>query len=289
MALALNLFKGIPFSFTAHGTGDIFFKPVLLQEKIKHAAFVMPVSIYNRKYLDSYTDFKYSRKFKVVYNGVDDLEIENVVGKLSENIGLRNIRSGRIRIASVGTLYNLKGHGTLIKACRLLKDRGHQVECDIIGDGPRREGLRILINELELDDNIRIRGYLPLRTVYQILANSDIFALLSEIGVNGRRDGLPTVILEAMLMSLPVVSTSVSGIPEMVIHGETGFLSHERDAAGAADAIEALIKDEKQRLGLGMAGRRRVLQVFNLKRNMEKKIETFLRICESGSNTVITH
>ncbi|HSE95390.1 MAG TPA: glycosyltransferase, partial [Methylomirabilota bacterium] len=103
----------------------------------------------------------------------------------------------------------------------------------------------------------------PLREVYASMMDADIFALLSEIDVDGFRDALPTVILEAMGQGLPVVSTWVSGIPEMVAHGTTGFLVPERDAERAADSMAALLDDVELRRSMGAAGTRKLHEEFD--------------------------
>ena len=100
--------------------------------------------------------------------------------------------------------------------------------------------------------------------------------LLSNISISGFRDGFPTVILEAMHCSLPVVSTWISGIPEMVINGKTGFLVHERDSLAAADALEKLIKDQDMRMNYGLAGKQRAMILFSLKNNIEQYLRLLL-------------
>ncbi len=266
MALAASRFLGISFSFSAHASGDIFVKPILLPEKLAQASFVVAVCEYSKKYLDSVTGYKYSGKIFRVYNSIDISEPEKLMGI---TLGGKEELEGshdEIRIVSVGRLLGCKGFGTLIMSCNFLKERGYEITCEIIGEGPDLEIFRNLTWQLGLQNQVFFAGSLPLREVYQALAKADIFALLSEIHLNGYRDAFPTVVLEAMVMSLPVVSTWVSGIPEMVIHGKTGLLVHERDAIEAAKALEILIKNDKMRLEFGRAGRQRVLQIFNLRK-----------------------
>jgi len=100
--------------------------------------------------------------------------------------------------------------------------------------------------------------------VYHAMRAADVFVLLSEIGVNGYRDGFPTVILEAMAMALPVVATWISGIPEMVEDQLTGILVPERDPSAAAAAIRRLIQDPGLRAQMGSAGKERVTRLFSL-------------------------
>jgi glycosyltransferase involved in cell wall biosynthesis len=280
MGLAASHFLGISFSFTAHASEDIFVKPVLLEEKIKHATLVVGGSEYSKKYLDSVTGYKYSHKLHYVYNGVEISEPERFLAQKLQRQDTSNIFPRRFRIISVGSLVGCKGHATLIKACKILKERGHEIECKIVGDGPEQRTLSKLIKEYKLDDILMITGYIPLSDVYEELAKADIFSLLTEIHINGYRDGFPTVILEAMLMSLPVVSTWISGIPDMVINGETGFLVHEREPVAAADAIEKLITDEQMRQRMGKAGRQRVLALFDSNKNIDSLVHLFYQYCQ---------
>jgi glycosyltransferase involved in cell wall biosynthesis len=169
----------------------------------------------------------------------------------------------------------MKGHGTLIEACRLVRQHARDVRCDIIGAGPEQAALAALITENGMDDTVRLRGPLSLRDVYAALGDADVFTLLSEIGVDGYRDGFPTVILEAMAAGLPVVSTWISGTPEIVVHEETGLLVPERDASAAADALERLLGDERLRRRMGAAGRRRVEERFQLDRSADRLAALF--------------
>jgi glycosyltransferase involved in cell wall biosynthesis len=166
-------------------------------------------------------------------------------------------------------LIGCKGFATLIKALRILEERGKPGECRIIGEGGEQKTLEGLIREWGLTDRISLTGSLPLHQVYEALREADVFVLLSEIHEDGFRDGFPTVVLEAMAMSLPVVATRISGIPEMVIHEETGLLVEERDAAGAAEAIERLMSAREWGARLGEAGRKRVAEKFALDRSIE--------------------
>lgn len=262
MALAINLYAGTPFSFTAHASGDIFVRPLLLDEKVAASSFIVPVCNYSRKYLDSVTGYKYSDKLHRIYNGIDTAEAPRFINSQRDFNGRDNIGGDLFRIVSVGSLWGPKGHATLIKACKILLEKGYPIKCQVIGEGPERSVLSHLIRVNELEESVTIAGYMPLKEVYRSLAQAHVFALLSEVHVSGMRDGFPTVILEAMAMGLPVVSTWMSGIPEIVIHEETGLLVHERDVEGAASALETLIADHELRVRLGLAGRDRVTRMF---------------------------
>lgn len=268
VALSANLFDGIPFSFTAHASGDIYMRPVLLCEKIARADFVIPSCDYNRSFLDAVTSYEYTSKLVRIYTGVDPDE----AGRLCRQAAAESRPAGTIDvpsetgeaplIASVGSLVPMKGHATLLKACAELREREVAFRCEIVGGGPERPTLENLLQTLELEDSVSLLGPKSLRETYGVLRRAVVLAHLSEIDVDGYRDGFPTVILEAMTLGLPVVTTWVSGNPESVEHGVTGILVHERNVGRAADALELLLGDQELRRRMGAAGRARVEERF---------------------------
>lgn len=279
MALVANIYAGYSFSFSAHASGDIYVDAVLLEEKMHRAASVVAVCEYNRRYLDSVTGFKYSDKLLRIYNGVDLKEPEEIGG--STRGSDESPEERRARVLSVGSLVRMKGHATLILACKLIKERGYEFACEIIGEGPERGVLERLIRESGLEGHVRLAGAQPLRMVYKALDKADVFVLLSEIDIDGFRDGFPTVILEAMAMSLPVVSTWVSGIPEMIEPGVTGVLVPERDVRAAADAIAGLLDQEGLRQAMGSAGRKKLEAQFNATDSADLRALVLRKIAES--------
>lgn len=256
IGLAASMFLGLPFSITVHASDDIFVKPVLLEEKLSRACFIVADSEYALRYADSITDYRHSPKFHRIYNSFDLNGGDSSGLRLTPPSETETCRVASTRIVSVGSLVGCKGHATLLNACRILKQRGHRFLCQIAGDGEDREFLLNLIEKWDLEHSVELLGCLPLDSVYALLNQSKVFALLSEIQVSGYRDGLPTAILEAMAFGLPVVSTYISGISEVVTDGQTGFLVPERDPIAAADALERLILDEELRERLGSEGRR---------------------------------
>ena len=135
--------------------------------------------------------------------------------------------------------------------------------------------LRRLVGDLGLEERVFLLGAKSLRDVYRSLALADVFVHLAQIGEDGYRDGFPNVVLEAMAMRLPVISTWVSGIPECVQDGETGYLVHERDPDASADAIERLLRDPDLRSRQGMAGRSRLDEYFRLDRMIDQLVQLF--------------
>lgn len=276
MALAMNLYGNVPFSFSAHASGDIYVEPRLLGRKVQRARFVIAVCEYNRRYVDAVTGYRYADKIHRVYNGIDVAEPEAVLDQESvTSTSEESEESGTLHILSVGSLVARKGHGTLIEACAVLRGRGHSLRCEIVGEGSDRPTLERLIERHELDGSVQLLGARSLGEVYRLLWQADVFALLSEIGLSGHRDGFPTVILEAMAAGVPVVSTWISGTPEMVLDGVTGILVPERNVEAAADAIERLMRDREGRRRMGRLGRQRVEEEFALKRSLAQLARLF--------------
>ena len=281
VGLAASLLSGVPFSFTAHASGDIFVRPVLLERKVRRARFVACVCDYSRRYLDSVTGFLYSDKLRTVPNGIDGWELQ-----LADRLRSEAQRPGsgrRLRIVSVGSLVGCKGYGTLLEACATLRDRGRDFELLVLGEGPGRAEFDRLVARYRLAGVVRAPGAASHDEVYVALASSEVFALMAETHVAGYRDGFPTVILEAMAVGLPVVSTSISGIPEAVVDGETGLLVRERDPRSAADAIERLLLDAGLRQRMGTAARQRVCERFSAERSTATLRELLRRDRFAGS------
>ena len=178
-----------------------------------------------------------------------------------------------LQIVAVGSLNEKKGHEYLIQACDLVRRQGIPFQCDIIGGGSRENALRRLIHEMELDGYVTIHGALTHEAILETYGRADIFALACVVAADGDRDGIPVALMEAGIAELAIVSTAVSGIPELVRHEETGLLVPERDAAALADAIVRLSQDPKLRQALGVNARQLVLAEFSSDRLADQLIE----------------
>src|SRR5204863_857427 len=178
-----------------------------------------------------------------VYNGLD----------LSE-FGRADFSSVPPLLISVGRLIPKKGFGDLIRACALLAERGKSFRCEIIGEGPLENDLRNEIAQHGLQRFVMLAGTKPQSELRRRLAAANVFVLSSVIDPEGGMDNLPTVIMEAMATALPVVSTNIGGIPEMVIENETGFLVQPGEAVAMADAIEKNVGAPSVARRLGTSG-----------------------------------
>ena len=167
-----------------------------------------------------------------------------------------------LRLVSIGRLIEFKGFQHLIGTCGILKRRGIAVDMRIIGEGPMRPNLEERIVKENLEDTVKLLGVRSQDEIKRELAGADLFVLASIFDSIGASDILPTVVTEAMACRLPVVSTTVTGIPEMVAHGETGLLVEPMEEEAMANAIGELANDPERRRKMGEAGRKRAETLF---------------------------
>jgi glycosyltransferase involved in cell wall biosynthesis len=244
---------GFPFSFTAHAQDFMFDlgSHELLAEMARESEFVVAVSEFSRGLLCEQCPDS-AHKIVRIFNGIEVGDFKPVPVKIRQPL----------RIVSIGRLIEFKGFQHLIGACGVLKRQGIPVQLRIIGDGPMRPDLEARIAEEDVADTVTLLGVRTQEEVKRELADCDVFALASIFDTVGASDILPTVITEAMASHLPVVSTTVTGIPEMVVHGETGLLVEPADDAALAAALAELAADPAKRDRMGTAGRLRAEQLF---------------------------
>jgi glycosyltransferase involved in cell wall biosynthesis len=254
------LLAGIPFTFTAHAN-DIFQQGILLKQKAARAKKVIAISEYNREYLVSRG--VESEKVAVVRCGV----------RLPETLGERGKGDGRLRIGSLGRLVEKKGMDTLIAACRLLADDGVDFSLRIAGSGPQEGLLREQVADLSLADRIRFEGTLRHDLALDWLRGLDIFALACRLDPAGDMDGIPVVLIEAMACGTPVISTRISGIPELIEHDVSGILSKPGDASSLAAGLQRMAVDPELRLRLAENGRKRVAGEFSRDLNVQRLMD----------------
>jgi colanic acid/amylovoran biosynthesis glycosyltransferase len=275
-AMAAEL--GVPFSFTAHAH-DIYHHSVdrsRLAVAMALAEFVVTVSDANRTFLQNVVaaERRWANVLRL-YNGVD-------LSQLHPS-GLQPIPG---RIVSVGRLVAKKGLTHLVEACRQLRLAGRRFECVIVGEGEEREALERQIASGGLDRDVLLAGALSHRDTLDLLKSAAICALPCVIAPDGDRDGLPTVLLEALALGVPVVSTAVSGVPEIVENGRTGLLVPPADAGALKIAMDALLASADLRVRLAANGRERAEAEFSLSANVARLSAVFLAASASASQEV---
>ncbi len=250
MAVAGQL--GVPFSFTSHAV-DLFVRPAWLCETLRAAAFHTTISHYNRRFVATRCGEALAEKTFVVRGGVD-VPAFRVWQRVAHDPPC---------VLSVGRLIPKKGFGDLVAALALVHRQGLAFRAVIVGDGPLAAALHADIERLGLARHITLRGPVDLATMRTLYEDADVFALPCVVAADGDRDGIPASLMEAMAAGLPVVSTPVSGIPEL-ISPEAGLLPPPHDPAALAEALVALLRDPPRRLAMGEAGRRIVAESFDV-------------------------
>jgi glycosyltransferase involved in cell wall biosynthesis len=238
-----HMISGIPFSFTAHAK-DLYTTPArYVAQRSAAATFVATCTAANSTYLDQ-TVGADPAKVMVCRHGVD-------LGRFSA-VRRRPVPG---RLLSVGRMVPKKGFDVLIRACRILVDRGIEVDCRIVGNGPQRQDLGALIDSLCLGGHVTLLPGCPQPELLAEYSQAEVFVLSPSVMDDGDRDGIPNVILEAMAVGLPVVATAISGIPEVIQHGCRGCLVPPSDPVALADTLARLLADPHQQRLLGAAAR----------------------------------
>ena len=247
----------VPYSFTAHAR-DIFehsVDPQALAERIRDAAQVITVSRFNVDYLEQ----QHGRRASLVYNGVPLDAFPYTSPERREPV-----------VLAVGRLIEKKGFADLIEAAAILTREGVAFRCEIVGEGEERDALAARIAELGLEDRVRLLGA---RTSEQVQAHMRACAVLAVpcvVAGDGDRDGLPTVLLEAMALGTPCVGTDVTGIPEALVDEVTGLGVPQRDPAALAAALQRLLTDAALRVRLAEAARALVERRFSSAANTRR-------------------
>lgn len=260
VAFIVSRLLNIPYSVTAHAA-DIYVAPVMLYEKIKNAKFVVTCTKYNQKYLENYS----KRKIELIYHGVD----------LKENNEYKKKNNQKHLILSIGQLKEKKGFEYLIKACKILKNNEINFLCQIIGEGPERANLEKLIIDLHLKDHVILKGAMKHEEVMQTYKDASVFVLSSVPTKNSDRDGIPNVLLEAMLNKVPIISTKFSGIPEVVENGVNGLLVDPGDYRSLAKDIATLLENSELRDNFARKGKKIIEDKFDINKNVNQLVQLF--------------
>jgi glycosyltransferase involved in cell wall biosynthesis len=191
-----------------------------------------------------------------------------------------------LSIACIGTLHEVKGQVHLVDAIASLHDAGIGVRCRLIGDGEDEPMLRERVASAGLDGIVTFDGRRTRAEVIEALAESDVLVAPSVVARNGKREGIPVVLMEAMSCGLPVVASRLSGIPELVEDGVSGLLVTPGDSAAIATALRRLAGDASLRTRIGAAARERVVRDFDLATNARAILERIDRSAPIGRPAV---
>lgn len=233
VVMLANALGGPPYSFTVHGPEE-FDKPqaLKLSEKIQRAAFVVAISSYGKSQLYRWISHEYWQKVKIIRCGIE----QSFYNKISSKAPQKG------RLVCVGRLCEQKGQLLLLAACKNLKENGFEFELVLAGDGEMRAEVERMIDIYDLNANVKITGWISSSQVRDEILASQAMVLPSFA------EGLPVVIMEAMALKRPVISTFVAGIPELVINGENGWLVPAGSVGALTNAIETLLLTSAQKL-----------------------------------------
>ena len=256
-AFWIRRFFGIEYSLTVHAN-DIFVPnkfEIGLPQIFSMASAIVVVSDFAANQLrDRFSDT--ASRFHRIYNGIDCDRFRPAQP------------SQPPLILSIGRLISKKGFDVLIDACASLQNGGQEFRCEIIGEGPLSAELQARIDRHGLGKQVLLVGPKSQAEIAARLSRATLLVLPCRVDADGAMDNLPTVVMEAMASALPVVSTEVGGVAEMVRDGETGLLVSQNDPVATAEAIARLIGDVGLARSFGREGRKRAQELFSIQRNV---------------------
>lgn len=273
-----HLLTGLSFSFTGHAKDLYTTPPERIAERMRDARFVITCTDHNVGFLSRLVDTTTAERIHRIYHGVDLRRFQP------------EPRSERVMpmILAVGRLVEKKGLPYLLDACALLRERGVSFHCRIVGGGPLKDALRTQIATLGLEDTVMLLGSRTQEQLLEIYRTATVVTLPCVVLENGDRDGIPNVLVEAMGMGIPVVSTNVSGIPELIVSGENGLLVPPQDATALADALARLLANEDLRRRLGEAAHCTVTERFDLHHNARQLEALYAQVLRGTGPSCLT-
>lgn len=270
IAYLLNLLSGRKYSYTCHAV-DIFVpnNRILLEEQLEQSSFAITISHFNIKYIENIINNKsLVDKFEIVRCGIDYNKFKPKVRKIKGD--------EKINIFSVGRFVEKKGFIYLIEALRKIREENIDFVCNIVGDGPLYMEIAQKIKEYNLKENVKLIGAVGSSEVRDYLKNSDIFVLPCIQAKNGDMDGIPVSLMEAMAFEIPVISTNLSGIPELIEHEVSGLIVEPKNYKQLKQAIMKLIESESLRKQYGQNARIKIINEYSLEDNIKILVNKFI-------------
>ncbi len=254
VAMFASQLSGIAFSFTGHAKDIYTSHPVQLKEKMAKARFVVTCTEYNRQHLIQILGNGRAAIYRI-YHGIDL--------KLFSGGARKSRPKQPYQLITVARLVPKKGLPTVYRALQRLQQSGIDFKHILIGDGDDRDKILKLIRNLDLSGSCNWVGTLAHEQVLDYYRGSDLFVLGCEQAANGDQDGIPNVFVESLAMGLPVVSTQLSAIPELIETGQTGLLVQPGKADDMAAAMLRILTDRDLRIQVMESGKERVGLLFD--------------------------
>lgn len=256
---------GTSYSVTVHAH-DLFVSRAMLPVKLSACGFVVSISEYNRDYLAEQVDESLPARTHVVRCGVAPGRYRRASPRAAGQV---------LELLSVGSLQPYKGQTYLVEACRRLRDSGVSFRCRVIGEGAERLRLEQLIAQHGLQEQVLLLGAQDEDQVAALLATADVYVQPSVVAKNGQMEGIPVALMEAMAAELPVIASRLSGIPELVRPGSTGWLVPPEDEAALAAAVREVAADPATAARTARAGRELVEAEYDLHANVQQLATLF--------------
>jgi glycosyltransferase involved in cell wall biosynthesis len=273
IAMVAARMLGIPFSMTLHGS-DLLMQAAYMNTKLHECEFCITVSDFNREHIYAHYPRLDRNKILVQHLGVE------IPAIFSTHRGPAQPAHQIPVLLAVGRLHSVKNHGFLLQACFLLRECGVRFRCLIVGDGPERAKLEFLIQELKIADLVSMVGQVPHDEIGEYYDRADVVVLTSH------SEGIPLVLMEAMARGKIVLAPAITGIPELVRAGATGFLYAAGDLEQFVWQVEQICKSLPALGSIGRAGREHVLHNFDQHKNLTKFADVFVQriVQDDGSH-----
>ena len=268
-AMILSKITKIPFTFEAHAY-DLFVDFPFAEQKIRSMSRVFTISNYNKEYL-------------INNHQCDPLKISVMRVPINREYcdKIKPTIRKDLQLITVCRLHPIKGLHVAIKSIARLKNQFPNLRYILVGDGPLKNELMELSKKLGVSDNVEFYGPAGNEEVLKLITESTMFVLPSVIAENGDRDGIPTSLIEAMYLSTPVISTTVSGIPELIDNNVDGLLVEPNNVEQLANKCEKLLIDKNLRKQMGQNGRQKVCNTFYTENCEEVLIKSWSKILEN--------
>ncbi len=265
---------GIPFAFTGRA-GDIYPEDGLLREKSRDALFIRTNNRTNVQWLRGFCPPDAADKVHAIYNSLTF----RPRGQCAMHM------QPPYRLLAVGRFARTKGFPDLLTAMARLRREKVPVTLTLVGDGNWHRKLVKLRDDLGLTQDVDMPGFIPHDQICGFMLDHDMLIMPSVVHANGDRDGIPNVIMEALSHRMPVISTDVCGIAEVVMDGETGLLVPQRDPRALADAVRRMAADRDAALAMAEAGRARVEKLFDPTRNITAVYDLYVEQCARAAGS----
>ncbi|MCL4267309.1 MAG: glycosyltransferase family 4 protein [Anaerolineae bacterium] len=265
-AWLIHQLTGISYSLTVHAH-DIFVRTAMLEAKLRSASFIVAISDYNVAHLSRVVGPWVQEKTAVIHCGITP--------ELYQPRSAPAMSCQPLEIINIGSLQPYKGQAFLVQACALLKQAGIPFRCRIIGGGEEQSNLLALIKQLDLQEQVQLLGPLPQEEVAALLPTATCYVQPSVITPSGKMEGIPVSLMEALACAVPVVATELSGVPELVQDGQTGYLVPPANAGALAQALQDIYESPEAAFAMAVAGRELVLKAFHLQQNVAELASLF--------------